>query len=149
MPIWAFTPESICGDDVLQRLFDGDDRAGHLRQLLADVGQDLLAAAVRVRVEGHDDLRHVHALGVLVEFGSARAAAEGDDAGNLLQPGFDHAGDAVGGLQRVAGRQHDVDLDGSLVEGRQKVAAEPRHGEAARHDGDGDSSPGSARGGGR
>ena len=93
-------------DDVLQRLFGGDDRAGNLGQFLAHVGQDFLAAAARVRVEADDDFRHVHALGVLVEFGPAGAAAEGNHAANVLQPLFDHAGDPVGGLQRVARRQH-------------------------------------------
>ncbi len=43
--------------------------------------------------------------GVFVQFGPAGAAAEGHHAGDIFQPLFDHAGDAVGGFQRVARRQ--------------------------------------------
>ncbi len=115
-----------CPDDVLQGLFRRNDRAGNLSQFLAHVGHDFLAAAAQVRIEADDDFRHIHALGVLVEFGPARATPEGNHATDFLQTVFDHAGDPVGGLQGIARRQYDVDLHAAFVERRQEIAAQLR-----------------------
>src|SRR5688572_16512656 len=78
---------------------------------------------------------------MLVEFSSSSATAEGHDLAfvlHVLEPLVNHSADPVGFWKRRPRRQHYIHLDTSLVERRQKVAAELCYDQAAYEDHCGD-----------
>ena len=82
-------------DEVREWLLHRDHDAGHLRQLLAEPFEHLLAAAAGVGSEADDDLGGIHPLGMLVELGAAGAATEIEHPLHLLDPLVHHPGDGV------------------------------------------------------
>ena len=125
-------------DEMGERLFDGDDNPGNLRELLAELLEHPLATATRLRIEAHDDLRDVDAFGMLVEFGASRPSAEVGHAAHPTDSLVHHADNPVRRIERRARREKHVDLNHALVERRQEVAAEPHDDHHAHNDGHGD-----------
>ena len=125
-------------DEVRERLLHRHDDAGYLRQLLAELLEHLLAAATGIGIEADDDLGGIDPFGMFVELGAAGAATEVEHPLHLLDPLVHHPGDGVRGFERRAGGEKNVDLNASLVEGREEIAAELRddaeaHGHRRRH----------------
>ena len=134
MATCAWTPESMAEIKWAKRLLDAGDDAGDVGHRLADVVEHLLAAAPALGIEADDELGHVDADDVLVEFGPAGPGDESLDALDLLQPPLDHLGDLLGPLQRRSRRQEHVELGHAFVEGRHEVALHARHGDSAHDD---------------
>ena len=91
----------------------------------ADVGHDFVAAAAEFGIEADDDFRHVHALGVLVQFGPARAAAEGHSRPRM----FFSRCSTIPAMRlevssEVPGGKTTFDLHSAFVKGRQEIAAQ-------------------------
>ena len=140
------------GEQVVDAVRDGlaevDAEAGDRVEPGAEVVEDVLAAAGG-RLQFDLDLRGVDALGVVVEFGAAGAAAGLPDLGDFLDEFLGEGADAVGLGEGDAGDGDEVDGDAAFVEGRQKFAAEERHlgqrGEEEHADG-GEDEPGFGEG---
>ena len=99
-------------------------RARHRREACADIGQHGLAAALAhaiARGEVHVDLVHVHALGMLIEFGSARAAAHGHHLRHSADQSLGLRTHALGIRQRNAGGEQQRHQRRSFVEIRQEA----------------------------
>ena len=109
---------------------DGGGQHGEPR---ADVGDDLLAAAARA-LQVDVDLGRVHAFGMLVELGPARAAADGLHLGDLQDQPLGDQAHPVGLGERDAGPQQHRDGERALVEGRQEGAGQEQGAERSdRH----------------
>ena len=72
------------------------------------------------------DLAGIDSGGMLVQFGAPGPARCRDDFGRAVQRFFDNSPNPVGLLQGGSRRQRDVDIEGALVEGRQKFTAHQR-----------------------
>ncbi|MNS82836.1 hypothetical protein D3C72_1165930 [compost metagenome] len=97
------------------------DRGG-----LADLLQEGFLGAV-LEPEHHVDFRRIHALGVLVELRSARAAGGRLDLGERQQDGFEAAPQLIRALERGARERHGADRQRALIELGQESPPEERH----------------------
>ena len=140
--------------DVIQpvrdRLADVGLDAGDGRDLVANVGQHLLArsserfVAPQVRdrnqaqggraptsfvtlmlLHAHVDLGRVHSFGVFVEFRAARAARDRQHFGNLQQQHLGAFGQPLAFVEARPRLRLKADREGALVERRQELAPHP------------------------
>jgi hypothetical protein len=127
-------------EEVRERLLDGRrDARELLGEARAHVGDHLLAAAPRVRVERHDDLGEVHVVGVLVALSAPRLAPEGRDPGHAREHGLEPLPVGVGRREARAGREDEVHLRRPLVERREELRpARREHDDARRRRGEHD-----------
>ena len=95
-------------DAVRDRLADGDDHAGHGRELPSHVGEELVARAP-TRLEAHVDLGGVHVLRVLVELGAAGAPRRRGDLGDAEQDLLEAAAEPVRLGERRPRQRHGAD----------------------------------------
>ncbi len=99
--------------------------AGSTDKAGADVGQHGFAAALGL-AQVHVELAVVHALGMLVELGAARAPPDRVHLGHLCNDLLREPADAVGLGQADARLQNDADQHGAFVERRQERARQQR-----------------------
>jgi len=103
--------------------------AGRCARRAADVGLHLGHAAAHLGrgLEAHVQLAHMHALGMLIELGTAAASAHMGDLGHLAHQALGLAGQRGGFGQRDAGVEPHADEQRAFVERRQEGGGKQRH----------------------